>query len=177
MRSRVQRERCTVHPADFVGNGQAQTRALAHRAGHAVKPLHDAGALTLGHARAVVFHFQIHPQCPRRHQPLPAAHGDHPTRRGVFDGVVHQVGHQLPQQPAVAGDVHRLHFQPQIQTLASGSIEEVLQQRLAQVFQIHALQRLRVHAALIGPRQGQQLVRQLRSATGGIAQLLDLLNS
>jgi hypothetical protein len=29
----------------------------------------------------------------------------------------------------------------------------------------------------IGPRQGQQLVRQLRSATGGIAQLLNLLHS
>ena len=77
----------------------------------------------------------------------------------------------------MARDVHRLHFQPQIQALARGSIEEVLQQRLAQVFQIHALQRLRVHAALIGPRQGQQLVRQLRSATGGIAQLLNLLDS
>ena len=77
----------------------------------------------------------------------------------------------------MASDVHRLHFQPQIQTLARGRVEEVLQQRLAQVLQIHALQRLRVHAALIGPRQGQQLVRQLRSATGGIAQLLNLLNS
>ena len=77
----------------------------------------------------------------------------------------------------MAKDMHGLHLQSQIQPLAGGGVEKILQQGLAQVLQVHTLRRLGVEAARVGARQGQQLVRQLRCAARGVAQLLDLVNS
>ncbi|MNV15924.1 hypothetical protein D3C71_1066690 [compost metagenome] len=77
----------------------------------------------------------------------------------------------------MAGDMHGLDFQPQVQPLAGGWVEKGLQQGFAQVLEVYTLGRLRVQAARIGARQCQQLVGKLRSAARGIAQLLDLVNS
>ncbi|MNW12079.1 hypothetical protein D3C71_2096770 [compost metagenome] len=77
----------------------------------------------------------------------------------------------------MARHVHGLHIQPQVQAFAGGGVEKIFKQRLAQVFQVHPLRRLRIQAARIGTRQRQQLVRQLRGAARGVAQLLNLINS
>ncbi|MNV85824.1 hypothetical protein D3C71_1798060 [compost metagenome] len=77
----------------------------------------------------------------------------------------------------MAGHMDWLHVQPQIKSLACGCIQKGLQQRFAEVFDVHPLRRLCVQAACVRARQRQQLVRELRSAAGGVAQLLDLINS
>ena len=166
-----------VHAGNFVGNGQPQASALAHRAGNPIKALRHAPALGIRDTGAIVFHLQKNPGRVHGVAPHTAANGDHPASGRVLDGVVHQIGKQFTQQPAMTGDPHRLHIKPQVEPLARGGIQKGFEQGFAQILQIHALGRLGIQAARVGARQRQQLVRQLRGAPGGVAQFFDFIDS
>ncbi|MOA06882.1 hypothetical protein D3C78_1265490 [compost metagenome] len=61
----------------------------------------------------------------------------------------------------MAPDAGRRDVQTEVDTFGRGLFEKHVQQTLAEVFEIHPLQRLHFGLARIGTRQGQQLARQL----------------
>lgn len=92
---------------NFLHDGQAQARAVGIGTQGAVEGLEDQFVLGLGNARTRVFHLQQQHMSKRVGQ---YACGDDAgfviARRGVVDGVVHQVAHQFLEQRGVALHPH-----------------------------------------------------------------------
>src|SRR5262249_33857457 len=124
-------EVAAVHSGDLLGDREAQAVALALRALHAVEALQDARLLRRRHAGPVVLHLQEGLAAAPA-----AADRDAAALVAVLDGVVHQVGQQLAQQPVVGHDLHRLGVEAQVDAARRGGIELVFQRVLAQGLQV-----------------------------------------
>ena len=137
-----------MHARNLVSNGQAQPVAFAAGARHAVEAIQHTSAFLQRHAGAIIFNLQ------KRHarvQVSGTAQGDRAAARGVFQGVVHQITQEFTQQPLMAGNVHGLHLQPQIDAPGRRRIQMGFQQSFTQFLQIHPKQGLCVEAVRVGP--------------------------
>ena len=165
-----------MRTGNFVRNGKPQSRAFACSSGRPVKPLQHLGVLVRRDARAIVLDFQIRAQH-SAHRAAAAADGDSAAGRGIFDGVVDEIGEQFAQQPVVACGMHGLRLQAQIHSPGCGRVQMQLQRKPAQLLEIDALHGGRVHVARVGARKREQLVCKLRGTARGSAQFFDLIDS
>jgi hypothetical protein len=152
----------TQRRAVQIGDGRRQTEAkpVARRCPAAlqpVKPAQHMGALVLRDARPLVGDAQPHRRLGHRH-------GDRAARRGVAQGVFHQIGQHLPQQHRIALHHHRMGgpVQRQRVTAVFGIGPENLDDRRGQRGQIHRGQRR--PAPAFDLRDGQQRLEDLNRA-------------